>query len=569
MLLGYRAQSNFIHIGPVEVGADAFVGEGSVIDIGTTMGDDTQLGHASSLQTGQHVPAGKHYHGSPAVETASDYCPIESLDGGAFRSACYTGLELAALVLVAIPLPILAYHWWDQYAAAAGIAVGASTLALLGTSAALFFGSIVLGLAGVYTIPRLCMMFLKVGVTYPAFGFHYLMQTIISRVSNSEFFCILFGDSSFITTFMGYLGWKLNTVVQTGSNMGTNQRHDNPFLCNIGSGTMVSDGLSMINTHMSATSFQLAEAKIGDNNYLGNDIFYPPNGRTGANVLLGTKAMIPIDGPVRENTGLLGSPAFEIPRMVDRDRDMNASIDEETRLARLRQKNRYNFVTALMFLASRWMSLFAALVLWTAALSAYDSFGVLALFAATVAITGGSIVMYVLLERASLAFKRLEPKIASIYDPYFWFHERHWKLSESPITGLFSGTPFRTMMFRAMGMKIGAKVYDSSRSVTERTLTEVGDYANLNEGCVLQAHSLEEGVFKSDFIRLGSGCSLGPGAFVHYGVTMGDHVVLDADSFLMKGEVLDSHTGWRGNPAKLVRRLAEVAPAEAYRVAAE
>ena len=104
-----------------------------------------------------------------------------------------------------------------------------------------------------------------------------------------------------------------------------------------------------------------------------------------------------------------------------------------------------------------------------------------------------------------------------------------------------------------MGMKIGAKVFDCGRSITERTLTQVGDYANINEGCVLQAHSLEEGVFKSDHIRIGNGCSIGPGAFVHYGVTMGDHVVLDADSFLMKGEVLDSHTGWRGNPAKLVR----------------
>jgi hypothetical protein len=30
--------------------------------------------------------------------------------------------------------------------------------------------------------------------------------------------------------------------------------------------------------------------------------------------------------------------------------------------------------------------------------------------------------------------------------------------------------------------------------------------------------------------------------------------VLDANSFLMKGEILDSHTGWCGNPAKLARR---------------
>ena len=40
------------------------------------------------------------------------------------------------------------------------------------------------------------MMFLKPGVTYPTFGFHYLMQSIILRVSNSQFFCVLFGDSS-------------------------------------------------------------------------------------------------------------------------------------------------------------------------------------------------------------------------------------------------------------------------------------------------------------------------------------------------------------------------------------
>ncbi|MEN3385289.1 MAG: hypothetical protein V7608_5333, partial [Hyphomicrobiales bacterium] len=300
----------------------------------------------------------------------------------------------------------------------------------------------------------------------------------------------------------------------------------------------------------------LAESRIGDNNYLGNDIFYPPGGRTGANVLLGTKTMIPIDGPVRENVGLLGSPAFEIPRMVDRDRDMNASFDETTRRARLRAKNAYNFVTALFFLASRWMAVLAALVLGEAAFAGYDRFGVLALFAGIAALTAAYLVFFTVLERASLSFGRLAPKFASIYEPYFWWHERHWKLSDSPVTSLFAGTPFRGMLLRAMGVKVGAKLFDCSQSITERTLTELGDHANLNEGCVLQAHSLEEGVFKSDFIRLGNGCSVGPGAFVHYGVSTGDHVVLDADSFLMKGEVLEPHTGWRGNPAKLARRHA-------------
>jgi non-ribosomal peptide synthetase-like protein len=105
-----------------------------------------------------------------------------------------------------------------------------------------------------------------------------------------------------------------------------------------------------------------------------------------------------------------------------------------------------------------------------------------------------------------------------------------------------------------VGVKIGRKVYDGGCCITDRTLTEIGDHSNLNEGSVLQSHSLEEGVFKSDHIRLSEGCTLGAAAFVHYGVIMGDRAVLDADSFLMKGEVLDQHSCWRGNPAKLFRR---------------
>jgi len=165
-----------------------------------------------------------------------------------------------------------------------------------------------------------------------------------------------------------------------------------------------------------------------------------------------------------------------------------------------------------------------------------------------------AILHFALLERASLGFRRLEPKIATIYEPYFWFHERHWKLSDSPIVRLFPGTPFKNLISHLVGVRIGRKVYDGGCIVTDRTLVEIGDYANLNEASVLQAHSLEEGVFKSDQVRIGKACTLGPAAFAHYGITMGDHSVLDADSFLMKGEVLDPYSAWCGNPAKLYHR---------------
>ncbi len=559
ILLGYRAQNNFIHVGPVEIGSHAFVGEASVLDIDTAMGDRTQLGHASSLQSGQRVPDGQHYHGSPARETKADYCPIDAARCSPARRRLYAALQLLGLIAVAAPLPVVALNYWYPYFAAfagntANLAPGASfVVMMLAASAVAFFGSLVTGLAGVYVLPRLCQHLLTPGRTYTLYGFHYWLQRTIFTASNSRFYNVLFGDSSLIVSYMRFIGWRLNEVEQTGSNFGTNQRHDNPFLCNIGSRTMVSDGLSMINMHMSSSAFRLAEAKIGASNYLGNDIHYPPDGRTGANCLLGTKVMIPIDGPVRENVGLLGSPAFEIPRMVERDREVCNALSIEERRQRIRRKNVHNLVTALVFLATRFAFFFAAVLVSHVAVLHYRDYGVLALFAAAATIAVTAVLYFAAIERASLRFRTLQPTMTSIYDPYFWSHERHWKLADSPIVEMFGGTPFKNLVSRMLGVKVGRKVYDGGCSITERSLTEIGEGTNLNEGSVLQAHSLEEGVFKSDHIRLRDGCTLGAGAFVHYGVTMGERVVLDADSFLMKGEMLDPHTGWRGNPAKMVR----------------
>ncbi len=70
--------------------------------------------------------------------------------------------------------------------------------------------------------------------------------------------------------------------------------------------------------------------------------------------------------------------------------------------------------------------------------------------------------------------------------------------------------------------------------------------------CVIQPHSLEEAVFKSDRVKIGTGCTLGVACNLHYGVTMGDYVVIEPNSFVMKGEILDEDTTWRGNPARAV-----------------
>ena len=113
----------------------------------------------------------------------------------------------------------------------------------------------------------------------------------------------------------------------------------------------------------------------------------------------------------------------------------------------------------------------------------------------------------------------------------------------------FNGTPFKNIIWRMLGVRVGSRVFDDGCGMTEKTFVSIGDDCTLNAGSIIQCHSQEDGAFKSDRITIGAGCTLGVGAWVHYGVTMGDGVVLAPDSFLMKGEEVTPYAEWGGNPA--------------------
>jgi non-ribosomal peptide synthetase-like protein len=382
---------------------------------------------------------------------------------------------------------------------------------------------------------------------YRLHGFHYAVHRTIERMTNATFFPRLLGDSSYIVPYLRWLGYDLSEVEQTGSNFGLEVKHENPFLCTIGSGTMVADGLSILNTDVSSTSFRVSRTEIGPRNFLGNYIVYPPQGRTGDNVLLGTKAMVPLDGEVREGTGLLGSPSFEIPRSVHRDSRFDHLAEGDELGRRLSAKNKHNAVTIGLYLLAWWLFWFGAGALTFAGLELFGSVGAIAVALAGVLILALRVVHFSLIERLSTMFRDLQPREVSIYDPYFWWHERFWKLSWQPL--ILDGTPFKNLTWRLQGVRIGKRVFDDGCAIVEKTLVSIGDHCTLSVRSIIQAHSQESGAFKSDRIAIGSGCTLGIASLVHYGATMGDGAVLAPDSFLMKGEDVPAHTRWGGNPA--------------------
>ncbi|UUN29186.1 Pls/PosA family non-ribosomal peptide synthetase [Streptomyces sp. FIT100] len=562
-LLGYRADGGRIQTGRITIGRNAFIGEKTVLDIDTSMGDGAQLGHTSTLYCGQVVPAGQRWHGSPAQPADVDYVRVEPLPHSALRRAGYGLASVLQLFLLYVPLAVGGAYIvltevpaLDRVLAPGTVKLTSSVLYLdaLVLSLVVFLGSIVLGLAVHFTVPRLLNLVVKPDKVYPLYGLHYSTHRAIARMTNVKFFKWLFGDSSYIVHYLRGLGYDLARVEQTGSNFGTEVQHESPYLSSVGSGTMVADGLSIMNADFSSTSFRVSRTTIGAHNFLGNNIAYPAGARTGDNCLLATKVMVPLDGEVREGVGLLGSPCFEIPRSVERDGRFDHLRTGDELHRNLAAKNRYNLRTMAFFLLARWLLVFALTLLGLATVDMYGVFGqfMIALYlAGSLAFTT---LYWVLVERSIAAFRALQPRLCSIYDPYFWWHERLWKVPDEYLN-IFNGTPFKNVIWRMLGVRIGSRVFDDGCYLTERTLTTIGDDCTLNAGSKIQCHSQEDGTFKSDRSTVGAGCTLGVGAHVHYGVTMGEGAVLAPDSFLMKGEEVPAYARWGGNPATEAREV--------------
>jgi non-ribosomal peptide synthetase-like protein len=554
---GYRAQSGQIETGPVTLGRDVFVGERSVLDIYTSMGDGAQLGHASALHSGQAVSAGERWHGCPAQRTDVNYVRVAPARCGKLRRAAYSAALLVVLLLY-LPLvegtAILAISAASSLTQMLQPTAGTSALGLFVEAAilslVLFFGLALIGLLLVVGVSRVLNPFIKPDTVYPLFGLHDAAHRAIARIGRMRFFTFLFGDSSYIVHYLQWLGYHLRPVEQTGSNFGSEVMHANPSLSAVGTGTMVADGLILVNDEVSSSSFRVSRAAIGTRNFVGNDVVYPAGGRTDDNVLLGTKVMVPLDGKIREGVGLLGAPCFEIPRTVERDTQFDHLRTGEALRRGLAAKNRYNLRTIGLFLFTRWMGVFLFALLYLAGIELYDVLPHIVsavLFALSIVITA---VYLPLVHRCVEALRPLQPTICSIYHSDFWLAERLWKVHPIHYLHAFDGTPFKNVLWRLMGVRIGRRVFDDGAHISDPSLTAIGDESVLNYRSKIQCHSQEDGTFKCDRTTIGAGCTLGVGAFILYGVTMGDGSVLGADSFLMKGEEVPAHARWGGNPAK-------------------
>ena len=324
---GYRAESGRIRTGPVTIGDGALVGETTVLDIDTVIGPDAQLGHTSSLQVGQRVPAGTRFHGSPARETTTDYRMVEPRTISRTRRASYSAFQLLAVLLGWGPVVTgIAYSLlpavFPGVAAVLGLAAGGDQHDFLNPgfygehfliAGALLFGAALFGLLVATTVARPLARMVQPGVTYPLYGLRYSAHRAARRLGNLPFFHNMLGDSSSSSGTCA----RSATTVEPGADRvelrapwsSTTPRCHARRHRHAGVRRPVG-GQRRLLQH----SFTVSPS-VGARSFFGNDDRLPGRRRTGDNCLLGTKTWSRSTGRSgRRRAARLA--AFEIPRSV-------------------------------------------------------------------------------------------------------------------------------------------------------------------------------------------------------------------------------------------------------------
>jgi len=565
-LPGYRVENGWLKIGRVTVGRRCFVGARAAVGLDAVIEDDSALEDLSLLPGGGVIPRGQTWLGSPARPTAAvapagEYHPSA---GRRFAFGILHGIGVLifpALVVAALFPGIVEmndlnytdeYYWYLSVAPLAGLSF------------------IVLLALEIVAVKWLLLGRVKEG-TYRVHTLEYLRRWFFNQTMDLSLDILgpLYA-SIFLAPWYKMLGAKMGdgAEVSTASFI-------SPDLLSIDDGSFVADSVSMGAPRVRNGVVTTGRNHIGKRSFIGNSALLPPGAVIGDNVLIGCLSAPPAPADaLREDSAWLGSPAIFLPQ-----RQKATGFSDETtfhpkwklRAARatieffrvLTPATCFIIIISLLFsrlllmkdffngeseFLNTWFSQSA--VVWFSdhqtlmSLLCFPFFYMLcSLSAALIALAAKWILV-----------RRYHPGEKPLWSTAVWRNElinaMHEHLAAPFLVDALTGTPFVCWYFRALGMKVGWRVYMETSDFTEFDLVSIGDEAALNANCTIQTHLFEDRVMKMSTIHIGPRACVGAGTLVLYDTVLGEGSALGDLSLLMKGETLPAWTRWEGIPAQ-------------------
>ncbi len=536
-IAGWWLDGDTLHLGRVDIGEGARIGHRATLMPGARIGAHAEIAPGSCV-TGT-VPAGEHWHGSPArpaAEPPADWPTEPATASRAWNLAYGAGFALLGLVPILSALPALAivYPVIDTDRTLTG-----ALLQLLPATIPLAALTLLCHAALIALLVRLLSLPLRPG-HHPAGGRVAFCAWAVSRLSDTARRTLFpFYASLFTPVWLRLLGARVGRRVEASTVLAL------PGLMRVDDGAFLADDTLIAPYELRGGWLRLGPAHIGRRSFVGNSGIVGPDRHLPAGSLVGVLSDAPTHAP--EGSSWLGRPAFALPRVADTGADART----------------YNPPRRLMWARAgveicRLLPVILAALLGDLVLAVLqelrDAYGLgTALAAAGLVLIGASVVACAVTTAAKwLLVGRFRVAEHPLWSTFVWRNELYDTFVEElamPFGGhTITGTPYLNVWLRSLGAHIGRGVWCETHWLPESDLVTVEAGASVNRGTVLQTHLFHDRVMRLGPVHLGAGSTTGPHSVVLLNSTLGADTTVGPASLVMRGENVPGATRWLGNP---------------------
>ncbi|MFJ2864307.1 Pls/PosA family non-ribosomal peptide synthetase [Kitasatospora sp. NPDC087314] len=537
-IAGWWLDGDTLHLGHVDIGEGARIGGRSTLMPGARVGAGADIAPGSCV-TGV-VPAGEHWHGSPArpsTEARTTWPEPAATPRSRFWNLAYgAGLTLFGLLPIIAALPALAivYPMIDT-----DHTLTAALLQLLPATIPLAALAIVCHAALIALLVRLFSIPLRPGF-HPAHGRVAYCAWAVTRLGDTARRTLFpFYASLFTPVWLRLLGAKVGRRVEASTVLAL------PGLMRVDDGAFLADDTLVAPYELRAGWLHIGPAHVGRRSFVGNSGIVGPGRKLPDNSLVGVLSDTPAHAP--EGSSWLGRPAFALPRVAAAGGDAR-TYDPPRRLMWARAG-----VELCRLLPIVLAALLGDLVL--AALQALrDDYGLpRALAAAGLVLIAAAVVACLVTTAAKwLLVGRFRVAEHPLWSTFVWRNELYDSFVEElamPFGGSsITGTPYLNAWLRSLGARIGRGVWCETHWLPESDLVTVEAGASVNRGTVLQTHLFHDRVMRLGPVHLGVGSTTGPHSIVLLNSALGAGTTVGPASLVMRGENVPGATRWLGNP---------------------
>ena len=558
-------RGGMLHLGRISIGRDCAVGSFSVLEGDVALADGAHLQGQTALRSGERVPAGRLWAGSPAHDVGSDLPasrpPRPAVTRGrlALEALCFVTGSLAvaaAFFLPVFPAFMLIDSLNVEFIAVqplidAGMVNTAEAFALrLGKYFALAMpASLVLIAATALLAAGIRWVFLprtQAG-SWPVHSNRYLAKWLVNQIQEASL-AVLHGiyATVYSATWYRLLGAKVGRDAELSTALGVV-----PDMLTLGDETFIADAVMLGDEQVEGGWMTVQATVVSHRSFIGNGAYIPDGTVIPENVLIGVLSAAPPNSDMHSGDTWLGSPAMHLPAREQ----TAAALDSLTYRPALRRRIGRGAVEAFRIAAPHALviAIGYAIVLDVMPLAEAEQWGAVTAQLALAGVLFGLTTFVWVAVLKWLLIGRYGRRSAPMWTPFVWLSEAVTNMYEGiavpNVLRYLRGTPLLPLALNLLGCRIAASAWLDTTDITEFDCVHIGEHSEIGAHCCPQTHLFEDRVMKIDHVHIGARVTLGPRCNVLYGARVGDDVDLGPLTLVMKGETLPAGTAWQGVPA--------------------